>query len=264
MLQLGAGNRFTCRDYRCSLTDRCCNSIWVHVHVKVIDTALIRPAILSSVCPSVQQAWLGMRPDSLSSPCHSGLPACLPNVSKETPTAPTADPGPSWLSAPSTQIVGGSDDYRGTWTQIPGKTSARACNHSYTLTVCTYTPKLGYKLFLLMGRQESMDSSIRPPCLLLLRGFSSGDRRVSFHIYLLICCTLVTLQQTASHAADGFCRLISFFWKSDSGKELFPRCFLAPLFVCAWSSKSMLEYHILSLATIFLWIMNCLSLKLLR
>lgn len=161
MLQLGADNRFTCRDYQCILTDRCFNSIWAYVHVKVIGTALIRPAILSSVCPSVQQAWLGMCPGRLSYPCHSGLPACLPNVSKETPTAPTADPGPSWLSTPSTQIVGGSDDYRGTWTQIPGKTLARACNHSYTLTVCTYTPKLGYKLFLLMGRQELMDSNIQ-------------------------------------------------------------------------------------------------------
>ncbi len=55
---------------------------------------------------------------------------------KEIPTAPpAADPDSSWLSAQHTQMGGGLDNYRETWTLKPEEIVARACTHAHPPTI---------------------------------------------------------------------------------------------------------------------------------
>lgn len=113
------------RNYQGNLTEtdappQLCLSVcvcWSQRH----SYALIKPSILSSVCPSVcPTRVVGQASRRSSVPVPQRL-ACLPPPmsarklrAKEIPTALTADPHPSWLSALHTQIGGESDNYRGT------------------------------------------------------------------------------------------------------------------------------------------------------
>ncbi len=165
-----------------------------------------------------------MPPDGLPSPCLSCPPASPMSArklrAKEIPTAPTADRNPSWLSAPHTQIGGGSGNYRGTWTQKPGKTLAQECKRLLTLTSSTHVhTKL--ELFL-RSRIWWTAVSKKLHHAFSLWGGDFPHRRVSvFGIYLLICCTLIILQLQVMLQKVSVCWVHSFE-DQDAVKSHFP------------------------------------------